>query len=512
MTRSTNKLVALNTASNYLMVAVRLLNVILITRYLYKYLGDSYFGFWSILWTFFTYVVVFNLGFGASLQKFTAEHLFEKDLNKYNKITSMVFLSYCGISFIVFLITLAGIIWMREWANIPETESLNVYRVALAIFGTGMVVLFPLTIFIEILTGLRLIYLRNNVMLVLRVLEMLGIFLLIYLDWGFISIVIYSMVINIIFSFVLFFLVRKQIKGFRLSIIFDKAVFKEIFSFSTFVYLNSVAMLVMAKTDRFIIAKIIGMPAVSTYQIGTRMPDMSLMFSSPFQDNIIPVTANLVKTKEFDKLRKIILSGLRLSIFMALGATVFFYILTTQTIQCIFGIEEVSYEMIAICHLFLISQFIYASLRNISYRYLQVTGHHKFIALTSWIQTITSISLGIYLCSTIGVVGIAWAILLPNAVISALVVFPLAVKLLGLNIKDIILIFIKPALAIIPSALLCIWLINFLKEDASKLFPLAGIYMICGGIYLLVAWALVLAKEERTFILNKLPFLKKFAK
>ena len=98
---SVQKLIAVNTASNYALMAVRVLQGILITRWLFHYLGESYYGFWSILWAFFTYMIVFNLGFGAATQKYTAEHLFETDIKKYNSIISIVFGFYGAIAAII---------------------------------------------------------------------------------------------------------------------------------------------------------------------------------------------------------------------------------------------------------------------------------------------------------------------------------------------------------------------------------------------------------------------------
>ena len=114
MERSLNRIVAVNTLSNYVLIAVRILYVILITRFLYRALGDDYYGFWSILWAFFTYVAVFNFGFGATVQKYTAEHLFESDPEKYNKIISLVLMAYFAVSAIIMGVVGLGVATMQS--------------------------------------------------------------------------------------------------------------------------------------------------------------------------------------------------------------------------------------------------------------------------------------------------------------------------------------------------------------------------------------------------------------
>ena len=45
--------VAKNTATNYLVMLIRIFQGILVTRWLIGYLGDAGYGFWMLLWTFF---------------------------------------------------------------------------------------------------------------------------------------------------------------------------------------------------------------------------------------------------------------------------------------------------------------------------------------------------------------------------------------------------------------------------------------------------------------------------
>ena len=47
--------VAKNTATNYLVMLIRFFQGLLVTRWLIGYLGDSGYGLWMLLWTFFGY-------------------------------------------------------------------------------------------------------------------------------------------------------------------------------------------------------------------------------------------------------------------------------------------------------------------------------------------------------------------------------------------------------------------------------------------------------------------------
>lgn len=501
MSASLNRIVAVNTLSNYVLIAIRIVYAVLITRFLYRALGVDYYGFWSILWALFTYVVIFNFGFGATIQKYTAEQLFETEPKKYNAIISLVVAFYIAASVVICVGAAVGIVWIRSWTNIESESILRDCRIALAIFTLGISAIFPLSVFSDILVGLKLIYLKNAVMVCMRLFEIAGVYTCITLDAGFTTIVSFSVGTNILFAIFLVFVVKKKIATFRLVPSFDFGLLREVGQFSFFVYINSLAMLVTAKSDRFILSSIIGLPAVGLYQIGSRLPDMSQQLSSQFQDNVIPVAANLAKNGKSSDLRKILLGGMRFSAFVSIGATAVFFCLASETIKALFGAD--GGDIAFVCRLLLVSQMIHCCLRNVPYRYLQIANRHKFIAASSAIQAITTVALGIVFCRAYGLSGICWAILLPNIAVSGGIIFPAALRVLRLGFSEIVAIFLKPAIAAIPAVAICAVSKQVFGEDLSTIFALCIVFSAAGMSYLLFGYLFVLTGAEKKFVKMK---------
>lgn len=503
---SLNRLLTVNTASNYVLMGVRVLQGILITRWLYHYLGDDYYGFWSILWAFFTYMIVFNMGFGAATQKYTAEHLFENDIKKYNGVISIIFTFYSSISILITAVVVLGAIYITSWTGLTDPTKIETCRTALLIFGIGTAILFPLAMYSDILAGLRLIYIKNSVLLFIRISEALGVLAMIWLDWGFISIVTFSVSINIFFNWLMSFTIKRQIPGFKLRPTFSLKIFKEIYNFSAFAYINSIGNLVIAKTDRFVLGAILGLPSVSLYQLGTRMPEISQTLSSQFQDNVVPVSANLIHTGNTGALSKILLSGMRFGSFVSIGATAIFFEMTEQTLKFLFDVSNPTITFI--CQVFLISQLISCAVRGVPARYLLMAGRHKFIATTTVVEAVVNILLSIYLCHKIGIMGVVWGTLIPNAIISCGVVFPAAVRALKFKKRELSAIFLKPILAVIPSALICEFVKYEFPQTVSDFLPLTLTYMASGLVYLLTSWLFVLTQNEREMLTKLLKFNK----
>lgn len=509
MPLSLNRLLALNTASNYVLMGIRILQGILIMRWLYHYLGDDYYGFWSILWAFFSYMIVFNLGFGAASQKYTAEQLFERDIKKYNAVISIIFTSYWAISILISLVVVAASFYIPAWTSLTDPVKISVCRTALLIFGIGTASIFPLAMFSDILAGLRLIYVKNFVLLFIRVAEAAGIYTIMMLDWGFIAIVSYSVGINIVFNGLMYFMVKSRIKGFSLRPSFNVEAFKEIYNFSVFAYVNSIGNLIIAKTDRFVLGAILGLPAVSTYQLGTRVPEISQTLSSQFQDNVVPVSANLIHSGDTGALSKILLSGMRFGAFISVGATVLFYSMTEATIRCLF--DAGNDDIFLICKIFLISSFVSCAVRGVPARYLLMSGRHKFVALSTVAEAALNLALSIYWCRQIGLMGVAYGTLVPNIIISCFVLLPPSMKALKYGYGEVFLIFVKPLIAVLPALAICEAAKIYLGDALLDIFTLTAVYAAAGAVYAAISWMFVLTKTERKFISDKLKFLKKVA-
>ena len=140
--------------------------------------------------------------------------------------------AYFAVSVIILGVVGLGIFNMGAWTNISNPIIMYDCKLALLIFGIGMAILFPLSTFVDILTGLRLIYLKNIVMIILRIVEIFGIYALIVAHSKFIYFVIFSTVMNVGFTAFLAFIVKKKIPTFKLLPRIDFSVFKEIWNFS----------------------------------------------------------------------------------------------------------------------------------------------------------------------------------------------------------------------------------------------------------------------------------------
>lgn len=508
MTLSLNRILALNTASNYALIVVRVLQGILVTRWLYHYLGVDYYGFWSLLWVFFTYMGIFNFGFGAATQKFTAEKIFKNDIEKYNKIMSMIFGFYCLIAFVSCVIIAVSSLYLPSWTRLSAPDKIAECSKALLIFGVGMTAAFPLTMFSDILTGLKLIYQKNSVLLCARIFEALGVLAIIYLDGGFISIVTYSVTINMLSALIIAAIAVRKVAGFSIYAYFERKLFAKMCNFSTFAYLTSVGNLIISRTDRLVLGVFSGLQSVGLYQLSTRLPEISSTLSVQFQDNVMPLSANLIKDGDTAKLRKILNVGMRFIIFVSVGTSVLFFSLCEPTIQFLFAVKNPT--ITKICRIFLISQFVACVFKCVPARYLLMAGRHKFITISTLIEAVANLLLSIFLCRKIGIMGVIWGTLIPNVIMSGFVIFPQAMRSLNIGILTIFANFARPIAAVLPALAICEFAKMYFKSQTCDILNLSLIYILSGLAYAGFSWFFVITFAERQKILQLLKrgFLK----
>ena len=167
-----------NTITNYFSMFVRLVQGILVTRWLISHLGEAQYGLWVMLWSFFSYALLLDLGFGVAAQKVTATELYKKDVEKFNHTISSIFFSHVSMALLILPLTFIGMYYVRELFHLKAdatAEYIYFCREALLLSGLAATVVFPLGVFPEILVGLQKLYLRNYIIIISKVLELAGV-------------------------------------------------------------------------------------------------------------------------------------------------------------------------------------------------------------------------------------------------------------------------------------------------------------------------------------------------
>ena len=465
-----------NTVTNYFSMFVRLVQGILVTRWLISHLGEAQYGLWVMLWSFFSYALLLDLGFGVAAQKVTATELYKKDIEKFNHTISSIFFSHVSMALLILPLTFVGMYFIRELFHLPTdatAEYIYFCREALLLSGLAATVVFPLGVFPEILVGLQKLYLRNSIIIVSKVVELAGVITVFALGWGLFKLLFFVMVIMGGTQLAMLVAVWKNIPGFRIRFAFDKEVFKGIFRFSSAVYIISIGRMIWERGMFLLISIFCGLSPVGIFQLGSRIPFLIQQVSLPYVENISPISALLHSRNRTMHLAQILMRAIRWVNFFAAGATMMVLIYAPRIIIMLFNVDKP--EAAFICRLMVLFVYFLLVCRSIPEKFLTMAEEHKFLAKVQSFESIFFI-----------VISVGGLLIVPNEliVVGAMILTKL-IGTLGFVIPHMIrrtnmrfLYFVlyslfEPALLALATGMICYWQYYLLRGQMHEFFLLA---------------------------------------
>ena len=465
-----------NTVTNYFSMFVRLVQGILVTRWLISHLGKAQYGLWVMLWSFFSYALLLDLGFGVAAQKVTATELYKKDIEKFNHTISSIFFSHVSMALLILPLTFVGMYYIRELFHLSADatpEYIYFCREALLLSGLAATIVFPLGVFPEILVGLQKLYLRNYIIIVSKVVELVGVITIFALGWGLFKLLFFVMAVMGLTQLAMLIAVWKSIPRFRIRFAFDKEVFKSIFHFSSAVYIISIGRMIWERGMFLLISMFCGLTPVGIFQLGSRIPFLIQQISLPYVENISPISALLHSRKRTMHLAQILMRAIRWVNFFAAGATIMVMIYAPRIILLLFNVEDA--EAAFICRLMVLFVYFLLVCRSIPEKFLTMAEEHKFLAKVQSFESIFFIVI-----SVIGLLIkpheliVVGAMILTKLIGTLGFVIPHLIRQTKMKLIHFVLYAIfEPALLALATGMVCYWQYYLLRGQLHEFFLLA---------------------------------------
>ena len=465
-----------NTVTNYFSMFVRLIQGILVTRWLISHLGEAQYGLWIMLLSFFYYALILDLWFGVAAQKVTATELYKKDIEKYNHTISSIFFSHVSMALLILPLTFIGMYYVRELFHLPADstpEYISFCREALLLSGLAATVVFPLGVFPEILVGLQKLYLRNYIIIVSKVVELAGVIIIFALDWGLFKLLFFVMVIMGATQFAMLIAAWKNMPGFRIRFAFDKEIFKGIFRFSSAVYIISIGRMIWERGMFLLISIFCGLTPVGVFQLGSRVPFLIQQIALPYVENISPISALLHSRNRTMHLAQILMRAIRWVNFFAAGATAMVVIYAPRIILLLFNVE--SPEASFICRLMVLFVYFLLVFRSIPEKFLTMAEQHKFLAKVQSFESIFFIILSIAgLLIRPHELIVVGAMILTKLIGTLGFVIPHFIRQSNMKFRHFVLYSLfEPVLLASATGMVCYWQYYFLRGQMHEFFLLA---------------------------------------
>jgi len=499
-----------NTTTNYLVILVRLFQGIYVTRWMVNFLGDSQYGLWSVLWSFFAYAILVDFGFGISAQKFTSLELFKHDIRRYNAIVSMIFSFQWLMSLVMVVAIFVASFFLPELFKVTDPEKLAYCRKCFFMFSLGTAAIFPLCIFAEIMVGLHKIYVKNYIDTVSRICELFGFLIVLKCGGGLFGVIVFDIILMGAERCFTGFCVSRFIPGFRLRFhLFDKDVFRQIFGFSSGTYFISIAKLLRNRMSEPLTSGYLGLAQAGILHFSSRLADMCSQAISQYNGNVRPISAQLFHRNKFAMLCTFVKKSMQWNMFMACLIVIPAIFLTDEATRVLFDRTNTDAEALREIHwlsiLSLIGTMVAAAATQIPHSVLLMCEKHHLMAVITMLEAVVVVAgMALALETGLGVWSVVAVPIVISLVLAFCVMLPVMIRIMnGRYLPFLLSVYLPSFFCSLPAVALLVGLKKVLGGHVNDFWMCA----LCGTAYaivfLLLSWRFQMGPAKRALYLRR---------
>src|SRR5690625_1827371 len=305
---------------SYISLFVSNVSNLILTPFIIRNLGDSEYGLYMLIGAFVGYIAVLDFGLGNTIVRFVAKYRAENDKKSEENFLYSTFIIYSMISAVILLI---GVILYFNLHNI-FAESLSINEVEKAkIMFVILVINLALTLPMKSFTGIMSAYEKFVIPKVLTIgrlmLRMVILFILLSLGYKAIAIVMVDAILNLLMLVISMAYVFLNLKVKIRLHYFNKTIFKEIFSYSSLVFISVIVDQIYWRIGHLILGIVASTSEVAVFAIGMTFGQYFITFSTAISGVFLPkITSMVVKKASGEDLTNMLIKTGRLQ-FIILG-------------------------------------------------------------------------------------------------------------------------------------------------------------------------------------------------
>ena len=280
---------------SYVYLGITFVIGIIYTPILFDFLGEREYGVYSVASSAIAFLAILDLGFSQTMIRYVARCRALGDREGEERLHGMFLLLYTGIAVIALVVGLfiychLELFFQRGFTPDEVTNLSQVFLILLI----NLVVSFPLGIFNSVISAGEGFVFLKTVNIISTVLTHAGILLALVMGYRTVAMALITTVVSVGLKLVTMFYGRRKYQiRFRFGG-FDRALFREIFLFSFFIFLNIVIDQLYANTDKMILGAFCSSAAVATYTVGVQFYSYFEQFSTSISGVFLPkITALL---------------------------------------------------------------------------------------------------------------------------------------------------------------------------------------------------------------------------
>jgi O-antigen/teichoic acid export membrane protein len=345
MTSSRN--IAHSALYNLVGFAANALYIIILVPVVLNALGTELFGLWSLVTALTGYFGLADLGLTISFVKYLAEFMAQGDERNVNKVIQHGVLFYACFSLVILASAHGAFAWLFGILRLPPAEyDLVLYVLLVSLVGFG--VTSSASTLYGVLSSLQRTDVSNILVIVSQVVRLLAIVAALSLGGGLRGMVSADLAVTVATVAALFILTKKYYPALSLRPAgFDRPLMKKLIGFGSQLQMSRFAEVVQGHFDKLLLARFVGLSAVTLYDFGSRPLGRARAFPLSALVSLIPAVSALDVEQNSARIRSALLRGARYLLFVSvpLFGFLFFFAEPVITVWLGAGFEQAAMTM-----------------------------------------------------------------------------------------------------------------------------------------------------------------------
>jgi len=497
--QNSNRQIKIGGIISYLTIGFSIVSGLIYTPWMISIIGQDGFGLY-ILATSMVTMMTIDLGLSSAVARFISKYKAENDVESIKKFLSIAFKLFILLA-VIFLVTIGVVYFHVDQIFLRlSPEEIEKVKVLLAIAGLYAVFSFPFHPLNGLLVSGEWFIFQRSTQLLSKVLNVVLMVAALMLGYGLYSLVVVNAFCGIIIIAMQLHFLKKHDPQKIAWKSFDIGLTREIFSFSLWVMVISIAQRLILNITPSVLGITAGSKEIAVFSAAMNIEGYVWTFATVFGGMFLPKVSKLIYG---DNARPGAIQDLMIKVgriqFILLGAIVSIFLMTGRGffLNWLGADFEKSYLIV----MFLIIPGLVTIPQEIASTALIASNKVKYVALSRIIVAVISISLSYILSLRYGATGAGIAIFTGNLIGGVIVLNVFYARILKINVWG----FFRKCQLSLALPFILVFLagiaLNYLINDVSW-FNTVFKVLTLSVIYSLSAFFLAINSYEKGLILE----------
>ena len=489
-----------NTILNYAGQGFILALTFITLPYTVHHLGPDFFGVLALVQVTAGLAGLLNLGIGRALTKYVSELYWKRDFQLINQLfqTAWTTSLMAGVVGLVILIAPRELIATAFFRGGPEVNAITAFAIYIAAFG-----LFS-SIVLEVISAIPVALQRfdvcNAINVVVGMIRCLGPVIVLALGYSIREVLIVVVASNLLAVLAFIAASRILVPGLSFLPRFSWPAFQQLFRFSLPLLSSALFSLIIARVDRFILAYYMPLAAVTFFTLPYTIAEKVYTGVANVTVVVLPFTSELHSIGIHDKVQELYLQSTKIMTFVTLPFTIILLALPGPILRFWIGPEYAEQGAVVLI-LLAVGTFLNAVSGVATATSLGV-GRAWIPAAFAFATSVLSLISNVAFIPFYGIVGAAWAFLLPQLLLAPLFV-GVVTRMLNFSLFNLLRRGFLPPLICASVQIVILFLF---RQYVNSLLTLATLCFASLCSYVVLSFFLVITRHERSVLLRIIPW------